>query len=495
MPERDCVLENPGRTGRTNVLYSCFAGLAYRANPLRTLDVVHRMPEIPNLPSKMWRGYETNEAMSSTGTKLEGDLWVAAMAQELDFFLSALPDHDDLPAKFTEILCGFLEKAKKESRESGPAKPWDVAGGQSDLTDVQRAGIFNLTGVCLRHLGNSQRAASTLDLLVSHATELGSSSRRAGGAQDRGYSRTHKKIARTGGFGVVSLGDYGAFARGLGVCASRHLELTLTAIAKAAKPDSTRRGLQSFFAKSSAVQTAEQLRATLLLSLGFCAINTPGPMLLQDKACERILKPLHQAGRTGALLQEKSRDILRHTVDAVQLVGEAYRCPQERRMGCDPFLTDTAEASKTGEEALEQKGQEQPDSLVEEVHEPDGWEALANLSDLDDDDNDGMVAEEPPAAQPHPFFNDEIPESQISEADRASIDGALARAAAPKTPSLLKVWDGIVIDDTTPSPPKQQSVDTAQGRYEHFKSLLDAVQQRYDQVQQETPLGKFGKLF
>ena len=43
----------------TDVLYSCFAGLAYRANPLRTLDVVHRMPEIPNLPSKMW-SYETN---------------------------------------------------------------------------------------------------------------------------------------------------------------------------------------------------------------------------------------------------------------------------------------------------------------------------------------------------------------------------------------------------------------------------------------------------
>lgn len=59
MPERDCVLENPGRTGNERV-YSCFPGLAYRANPLRTLDVVHRMPEIPNLPSKMWRGYETN---------------------------------------------------------------------------------------------------------------------------------------------------------------------------------------------------------------------------------------------------------------------------------------------------------------------------------------------------------------------------------------------------------------------------------------------------
>ena len=48
-----------------------------------------------------------------------------------------------------------------------------------------------------------------IQLRVSHATELGSSSRRAGGAQDRGYSRTHKKIGRTGGFGVVSLGDYG----------------------------------------------------------------------------------------------------------------------------------------------------------------------------------------------------------------------------------------------------------------------------------------------
>lgn len=248
------------------------------------------------------------EAMSSG--KLEGDLWVSAMAQEMDFFLSALADHDDLPGKLTEILCGFLVEKVKKDRESPMAKPWDVAGGSCDLTDAQRAGVFNLAGICLRHSGNSQRAASTLELLVSHATDLGRTSRRA-------------------------------FARGLGVCASRHLELTLTAIAKAAKPDPTRRsGLQSFFGKTSAVQTAEQLRATLLLSLGFCAINTPGPMLLQEKACERILKPLHQA-----LVQEKSRDILRHAVDAVRLVGDAYRCPPERRMECDPFLTDCAEVS------------------------------------------------------------------------------------------------------------------------------------------------------
>ena len=31
------------------------------------------------------------------------------MAQELDFFLTALPDKE-LVLKFTEILCGFLEK-------------------------------------------------------------------------------------------------------------------------------------------------------------------------------------------------------------------------------------------------------------------------------------------------------------------------------------------------------------------------------------------------
>ncbi|CAL1158665.1 unnamed protein product [Cladocopium goreaui] len=68
---------------------------------------------------------------------------------------------------------------------------------------------------------------------------------------------------------------------------SRHLELTLTAIAKAAKPDPTRRsGLQSFFGKTSAVQTAEQLRATLLLSLGFCVLP----------AC--VFTMMHRHGKT-----------------------------------------------------------------------------------------------------------------------------------------------------------------------------------------------------
>ncbi len=138
---------------------------------------------------------------------------------------------------------------------------------------------------------------------------------------------------------------------------------------------------------------------------------------------------------------------------------------------------------------------EEPDSLVEEFQQPDGVEALANLSDQDDDDDDGMVALEPPPTQPDPYFNEEIPVSQISEADRASIDAALAHAAIPKTPSLLQQWDSIVIEDATPSPSKQESVaDTAQGRYDHYKNLLDAVQQRFDQVNQEMSLGRFGKL-
>ncbi|CAK9017472.1 unnamed protein product, partial [Durusdinium trenchii] len=271
---------------------------------------------------------------------------VSAMAQEIDFFLSALPDHDELPEKFIEILCGFLEKVKKE-RDSPLPRAWDVGGGQSDLTDAQRAGIFNLTGVCLGHSGNVQRATAALELLVGHAAELGRASRRA-------------------------------FARGLGFCASRHLEVTLTAIAKGAKADSNRRGasLQNLFGKSTAAQTAEQLRATLLLSLGFCAINTPGPMLLQEKVCERILKPLHQA-----LVQEKARDILRHAVEAISLVGDALRCPQERRMECDPFLADTTEVSLP-ETLLAALSEDSPTREALTKHRNELLEALLPLIDV-----------------------------------------------------------------------------------------------------------------
>ena len=70
------------------------------------------------------------------------------------------------------------------------------------------------------------------------------------------------------------------------------MSLKLFTLTSEAKTDSTRRGtsLQSLFGKSSAAQTAEQLRASLLLALGFCAINTPGPMLLQEKA--RLFKAI-----------------------------------------------------------------------------------------------------------------------------------------------------------------------------------------------------------
>eukprot|EP00439_Symbiodinium_sp_Y106_P044056 s1072_g5.t1 len=222
------------------------------------------------------------EASSAAGASLDGDLWASAMAQELHFFLSALPDHDDLPGKLCDILCGFLDKAKRDPRDS----PGGPAAG--DLGEAHRAAVLNLIGVCLGHLGNSQKASSTLELLLGHA------------------SSTAPELNR----GAVRR----AFARGLGMAASRHLELTLTAIAKVAKTDAaTRRtgSLQSaWFGKSTAAQLAEQLRATLLLSLGFCAIHSPGPMLLQEKASEQILKPLHQAlqnERTAGILRSAER--------------------------------------------------------------------------------------------------------------------------------------------------------------------------------------------
>ena len=105
-----------------------------------------------------------------------------------------------------------------------------------ELADAQRAGVFNLAGVCLGHTGHAARASSVLDLLIGNANDLGRTSRRVGRPRIRGMHGTCE-----------------AFARGLGVCArgaqisppkrisrlrllrSRHLEMTLTAIAKAAR--------------------------------------------------------------------------------------------------------------------------------------------------------------------------------------------------------------------------------------------------------------------
>ncbi|CAJ1409510.1 unnamed protein product [Effrenium voratum] len=299
------------------------------------------------------------EALSSSGS-LDGNLWVAALAQELHFFLSALPHHDDTAARFTDLLCSLLEKAKKDSRDSPMARPWDVAGGPSELSDAHRAGIFNLTGVCLAHLGNAQKASATLEMLLAAAPDLGRARR--------------------------------AFARGLGIASSRHLDLTLEAIAKA-KTETAAKGrgtsLQSLFGKSAQALVAEQLRATLLLSLGFCAINSAGPMLLQEKAFERILKPLHQA-----LAQEKTPEILRSAVDAAKLVGDALRCPKEQRTECDPFLAADLAEVLPEQSPIAVLSEDSPTREALAKHRNELLEALLPLVDPHDQEDDKLALQE-----------------------------------------------------------------------------------------------------
>lgn len=64
-------------------------------------------------------------------------------------------------------------EAKKDKDVAAP-RPWDVVGGHMELADAQRAGVFNLAGVCLGHTGHAARASSVLELLplAVEASEL-----------------------------------------------------------------------------------------------------------------------------------------------------------------------------------------------------------------------------------------------------------------------------------------------------------------------------------
>lgn len=228
--------------------------------------------------------------------RLDGDFWTLALAQEVHFFLAALPEHDDLPAKFVDILGGLHLEIWRKDRDA------------CDLSDLQRAALLNLTGVCLSHVGPKDKVSSTLDFLLSHSSDL----------------ITDPLVRR-------------AYARGLGIVAQRHFELVLGVLGRAAKTDAaTRRAgsiAQSFFGKSTAVQQAECLRAMLALALGYCAVYAPSPGALQEKLCEHILAPLAQA-----LAQERTVLVLRSVVEAVKLASDATRMAPETLALGDPFL-------------------------------------------------------------------------------------------------------------------------------------------------------------
>ncbi|CAE8600002.1 unnamed protein product [Polarella glacialis] len=301
-------------------------------------SLIHPMlGEIWEAPSKR---LHTLCAYLEDGVPGDQEFWASALSQEVHFFLSALPEHDDLPARLVDILGGLLkEVSRKDSREASTL----AAGaglGTSDPSDLHRAAIFNLSGVCLSHLGQASKASAAMDALFAYASGTSGSA----GTSDQLLGTPAVRRA---------------FARGIGLAAKRHFDLALSALARAAKTDAATRRTgslaQSFFGKSNAVHIAEQLRGMLFLALGFCAVHAPSPHQLQEKACEHILKPLLQA-----LVQEKTVAVLQSAVEAVRLACNALGATPDALAQCDPFLASRAAEAALQHAGLASLGQDSP---------------------------------------------------------------------------------------------------------------------------------------
>ena len=114
--------------------------------------------EIWQVPSKRLQAL-CSYLEDSSAAKLDPDFWCSALSQEVHFFLSALPEHDDLPLKLVDILGGLHTEICRKA-------------DSYDLLDHQRAGLFHLTGVCLSHIGQVQKVEASLDFILSHSSEL-----------------------------------------------------------------------------------------------------------------------------------------------------------------------------------------------------------------------------------------------------------------------------------------------------------------------------------
>eukprot|EP00927_Polykrikos_kofoidii_P048743 TRINITY_DN42959_c0_g1_i1.p1 TRINITY_DN42959_c0_g1~~TRINITY_DN42959_c0_g1_i1.p1 ORF type:complete len:2015 (-),score=334.00 TRINITY_DN42959_c0_g1_i1:98-5293(-) len=241
-----------------------------------------------------------------SGNRFDPEFWQSALSQEVHFFLSALPEHDDLPSRLVDIIGSLHMEVWRKDRD------------MSDLAELQKAALFNLTGVCLSHVGVANKIHTSLDFILSHCSDL-----------------------------IIETAVHRACARGLGITAQRHFELVLGVLGKWGKTDAaTRRAgtiAQSLFGKSQAVQQAEHLRAMLALALGYCAVYAPSIELLQEHCCEHIMGPLH-----AALTQERSTPVLLNIVEAVRLASDAVRMSPESLAQRDPFLSRTERERSAG---------------------------------------------------------------------------------------------------------------------------------------------------
>lgn len=248
-------------------------------------------------------------------SRFNPDVWALALSQEVHFFLSALPEHDDFPAKLVDILQGLhLEIWRKDQQAC-------------DLSDCQRAALLNLNGTCLSHVGQKDKVVSSLDFLMSHSSDL-----------------IADPVVRR------------AYARALGMVAQRHFELVLGVLGRIAKTDAaTRRAgsiTQSLFGKSTAVQQAECLRSMLALALGYCAVYAPSMEVLQARVCDDILTPL-----ANSFSQERTVLVLKDTIEAVRLTSDALRGAPESAALRDPFL---AAARRHDEEQSQLRASQDP---------------------------------------------------------------------------------------------------------------------------------------
>lgn len=256
--------------------------------------------EIWEAPSRRLKTLCNYLEENSSSSRFDAEFWASALSQEVHFFLSALPEHDDLPVRLVDIL-GALH-----------TEVWGKQRDMCDLSELQRAALFNLTGACLGHIGRQEKVNERLEFVISHSSDL-----------------------------IVDMSVRRACARGLGGVAQRHFDLVLGVLGRSAKTDAATRRTgslaQSWFGKSAAVQQAELLRATLALALGYCAVYAPSPEVLQEQVVDHILSPLYVS-----LTQERTLPILQCTVEAVRLVGDAIRGSPESLAQRDPFLLRAA---------------------------------------------------------------------------------------------------------------------------------------------------------
>ncbi|CAE8651999.1 unnamed protein product [Polarella glacialis] len=273
-------------------------------------SLIHPMlGEIWEAPSKR---LHTLCAYLEDGVPGDQEFWASALSQEVHFFLSALPEHDDLPARLVDILGGLLkEVSRKDSREASTL----AAGaglGTSDPSDLHRAAIFNLSGVCLSHLGQASKASAAMDALFAYASGTSGSA----GTSDQLLGTPAVRRA---------------FARGIGLAAKRHFDLALSALARAArtlgrraKTDAATRRTgslaQSFFGKSNAVHIAEQsetqhaLPSTRLLCIpgSFEQVFKPSCFRVMASGAEAVM-----AGRARSFTSSTSGEGVRTHPEAV----------------------------------------------------------------------------------------------------------------------------------------------------------------------------------